>query len=66
MQKVRKDAKEFLETVLEAHREDFEKKMEAWQQKLDEEKKKRLAKRHEQRKEKRRQEWQAVIPISQL
>uniref|UniRef100_A0A0N5ANF3 Eukaryotic translation initiation factor 3 subunit A n=1 Tax=Syphacia muris TaxID=451379 RepID=A0A0N5ANF3_9BILA len=59
MQKVRKDAKEFLEIVLEAHKEEFEKKMDLWKQKLDEEKRKALAARHEQRKEKRRQEWLA-------
>ncbi|VDK46888.1 unnamed protein product [Anisakis simplex] len=59
MQLVRPDANAFLDRVKEAHKEDFAKKVANWEEKLSEERKKRLAARHEMRKEARRKEWQA-------
>lgn len=62
MQKVRKDpdAAAFLESVKKARAEDFNKKMEEWEKKLHDEKRKRLEERHELRKKERRREWLQV------
>ncbi|VDM49542.1 unnamed protein product [Toxocara canis] len=59
MQKVRADAIAFLEEVKQAHQDDFAKKMADWEERLRDEKQKRLAARHELRKEARRKEWKA-------
>uniref|UniRef100_A0A915Q053 Eukaryotic translation initiation factor 3 subunit A n=1 Tax=Setaria digitata TaxID=48799 RepID=A0A915Q053_9BILA len=59
MQKVRRDpdAAAFLESVKKARAEDFNKKMQEWERKLEDEKQKRLEERHELRKKERRREW---------
>uniref|UniRef100_A0A914ZX12 Eukaryotic translation initiation factor 3 subunit A n=2 Tax=Ascarididae TaxID=6250 RepID=A0A914ZX12_PARUN len=59
MQRVRADAMVFLEEVKNAHQDDFAQRMAEWEEKLREEREKRLAERHELRKEARRKEWKA-------
>lgn len=64
MQKVSSDAAAFLEIVKNNHREEFEKKMAEWAQRLQQEKKHRLAQRLEERKRIRREKWLQVIEVA--
>lgn len=59
LQKCRADAQQFLENVIESHRQDFADQLAAWEKSVADTKQRRLKERAEQRKKQRRLEYLA-------
>ncbi|KAH7710345.1 eukaryotic translation initiation factor 3 subunit 10 [Aphelenchoides avenae] len=59
LQKCRGDAEQFLENVIESHRQDFANQLAAWEKSLADAKQRRLKERANARKKERRQQYEA-------
>lgn len=63
MEKVRKDAAEFLASVKRAHSNDYKMKLIEWENTLQEERANRLQERADKRAKERRNKWLLVCPF---